>query len=560
MHFVTRPFHDLSLSLGLSLVLVCASRLSAQAVLIDSVGLAVDEGRGTSTAFVGDVDADGYADVIVGAPAFQTIFVGPTGAVLLISGRTGATMKTISGTSLGDDFGRAVAGAGDADADGFPDFVVGAPQADVMGQGSGTATLFSGATGAVLFALSGDSAYDYFGSAVAGAGDVDGDGHDDLIIGAPSDDPHGLSSGSARVVSGATGMTLFLITGDSAYDRCGASVAGAGDVNHDGHADLLVGCPGDTLAGITVGSVRLVSGADGQTLFTWHGAGNEDDFGSSVAAAGDVNGDGTDDIAVGARLDDVGAVNSGGAYLFSGADGTLLREFHGVAAGDLFGTAVFGAGDMNGDGRPELIVGAPHDHCDGSNCGGATVFSGATGEALYTYHGGPNEQLGYAVGGGHDVDGDGNDDIIVGLPFANTVNGLGTGEARVYSATVWLNLGLPASGGPGDQGSEFFTAKGNLHPEQPYSLSLAGAAPFAPSALVVGLAVINAPFKGATMVPRPDFISMAIPTDAAGKLSIAGVWPAGVPGGLTLTMQWWSQDPGVESGMSASNALQVVTP
>jgi len=538
----------------------CAALLPAQAVLAESGGESNDEGLGASVGFAGDVDGDGFDDVIVGAPQFKLTATKRPGRALVISGKTGATLHTLLGTADFDDFGRAAAGAGDVDADGSADVIVGAPRADLLGTDAGTATVFSGATGAALFTLSGDSAFDGFGSAVACAGDVDGDGHDDLIIGAPNDDPHGFSSGSARVVSGVNGATLFLITGDSAYDLCGASVAGAGDVNEDGHADLLVGMPGDSFAGIPGGTARVVSGATGLTLFAWHGAAAEDDFGAAVAGVGDMNGDGVPDFAVGARLDDHGALNSGAVYLFSGASGLLLREHHGSAVGDLFGSAVFGAGDMNGDGRPELVVGAPYDHCNGSNCGAASVFSGATGGLLYAYHGAAGEFLGSSVGGRGDADGDGHDDIIVGLPFADTIYGTGAGQARVYSATVWLNLGLAASGGPGAQGSALFSATGDLQPQQPFSLSLSGAASLAPSMLVVGLSVINAPFKGATMVPRPDFVSVAIPTDAAGGLTLAGFWPAGVPADLTLTMQWWSLDPGADAGMSSSNALQAITP
>ena len=163
------------------------------------------------------------------------------------------------------------------------------------------ATTFAQVTHTELFTFSGDSAGDEFGLSVSGAGDVNGDGFADLIVGAPGDDNNGIASGSARVLSGIDGSTLFTFDGDSAFDLFGDSVSGAGDVNGDGFADLIVGAPFDDNGGIASGSAGVLSGFDGSTLFTFDGDSAGDFFGVSVNGLGDLNGDGLDDFVVGSN-------------------------------------------------------------------------------------------------------------------------------------------------------------------------------------------------------------------------------------------------------------------
>ena len=301
-----------------------------------------------------------------------------------------------------------------------------------------------------LFTVRGDSANDFLGCSVSGAGDVNGDGTPDLIVGAPYDDNNGDESGSARVLSGLDGSTLFTFNGDSAGDRFGDSVSGAGDVNGDGRADLVVGAPHD---GGNRGSVRVLSGLDGSTLFTFNGdrAGDYfgdpfgdsapdqigdstgDHFGRSVSGAGDVNGDGRADLIVGAPH---GGGNRGSARVLSGLDGSTLFTFNGDSAGDHFGRSVSGAGDVNGDGRADLIVGALGDDNKGARSGSVRVFSGLDGSTLFTFDGdSEHARFGRSVSGAGDLNGDGLDDFVVG-GAGGTVTITGTGFARVFVSST----------------------------------------------------------------------------------------------------------------------------
>lgn len=314
---------------------------------------------GDAVSGAGDVNQDGYDDLIVGAPGDDTENGTNSGSATLIDGETGDQLFKWLGDSGGDAFGFSVSGAGDVDFNGYPDVIVGAPMNDVNGGNTGSAYVYSGMDYSEIHAFHSFSSGDRLGNSVAGAGDVNMDDHDDLIVGLEDSDPTGKSSGSAYVYSGANGFLLLAFNGDTGGDEMGRSVGPAGDGNQDGHADIIVGSPGDSPNDIhKAGNATVFSGFDGDTLFRWDGEEIGEALGSSVAEAGDVNGDGYTDYIVGAPLSDPNGASSGRAAVFLGTTGELIYSLDGASAGQYLGHAVDGVHDVNDDGFDDLIVGA----------------------------------------------------------------------------------------------------------------------------------------------------------------------------------------------------------
>jgi len=344
-------------------------------------------------------------------------------------------IHTFEGEAAGERFGASVAGLGDVDGDGYADVAVGAPHADPNGPSSGLVRVFSGRDGHELWRLEGDSASDWFGFSIDGAGDVDGDGVGDLVIGSPMGTP---PEGRATVVSGRDGGTIWVWIGGAPGERFGHAVAGAGDVDGDGFADVIVGAPNSNAAGTFAGRARVFSGADGSVLHSFDGAA-WDQLGFSVSGAGDMDGDGLADVVVGAPLADRTAFNSGSAFVFSGADGSELLAVHGVQIGDQLGSVVNGAGDVNADGTPDFLVGVPAADVNAIDSGAVEVRSGADGSVWLTLSGrksGEFLQQGAGVG---DVDGDGFADVALGSPAADG-KGSESGVVRLHSGKTGAEL------------------------------------------------------------------------------------------------------------------------
>ena len=269
-----------------------------------------------------------------------------------------------------------VSRAGDVDKDGWGDVIVGAHNDDNKGSNSGMARVFAGKTGAIVRTLNGDSAGDLFGQSVGYIGDINNDLHSEVIVGAYMDDNAGTNSGMARVFDGKTGNTIWTINGDSAGDGFGGFVAYAGDVNKDGTPDFVVGACQDDNNGTDSGSARAFSGKTGTALWTVNGNAAGDAFGHPVNYAGDVNKDGHDDVIVGAYGNDKGGTDAGMAKVISGKDAKVLHSFFGSSRGDDLGIGVCAAGDVNGDGYGDVVVGADLVDKSASNAGQVTVHSG----------------------------------------------------------------------------------------------------------------------------------------------------------------------------------------
>jgi len=364
-----------------------------------------------------------------------------------------------TGEAVGDWFGWKLRGAGDVDRDGYGDVIVGARRNDQVFNNSGKAYIYSGFDGSLLFEFVGETANDEFGVSASGAGDVNGDGYHDVIVGAYLNDASGSNAGRAYVFYGGPGpfpvlrtaaLADLIINGSAAGDNLGWEVAGIGDWDGDGAPDLLAGAIGNSNGG--PGKAAVYSGADGSLIDEFVGEAPGDLFGYSIADAGDVNGDGVTDLVVGAQRNDAGGSNAGRAYVYSGADASQLHVFTGEQAGDSFGAAVAGAGDPNQDGRADLIVGAPRYDGGGrpdSNTGRAYVLSGLDGSQLDVFTGSQSSaELGWAVSAAADLDGDGGTDLLVAAPTDGVPGRRLAG--RVYAFSGQSGALLDVFGGESD--------------------------------------------------------------------------------------------------------------
>jgi len=390
----------------------------------------------------GEMNGDGKADIAVGAPFEDVGGSANQGRVYAFSGADGSLLFALGtpNPQTAAYFGHSVA-VGDVNGDGRADIAVGAPNEDVVITDQGRTYVFSGADGSLLFIL--DTVFPQgggnFGMSVA-MGDVNGDGRGDTVVGAYGEEVDGNPyQGRAYVFSGADGSLLFTLDtpNPQVQSSFGNSVA-VGDVNGDGKADIAVGAYAEDVAGnAQQGRCYVFSGADGSLLLTldtpnpqWNAQ-----FGWWVTV-GDVNGDDKADIAVGAPFEDVGGNVDGRAYVFSGADGSLLFTLvsPNPQASRPFGWSV-AVGDVNGDGKGDIAVGAVEDVGGNTQQGRCYVFSGADGSLLFTLDT-PNPQaeasFGNSVAVG-DVNGDGKEDIAVGAFWEDAGGNAHQGRSYVFS-------------------------------------------------------------------------------------------------------------------------------
>jgi hypothetical protein len=391
-----------------------------QELLFEVSGDTSYSGFGSFIAPAGDVNADGYPDLLVGIPYEPNGRIVP-GNVRIFSGKDGALLDSKFGSIDNEYFGAGVAGGFDMNQDGYADFLVGAPGATY---GSALrARLYSGKDLSILWSADGDASDDGFGYAVANCGDVDQDGVHDWVVGASGAMFAGARVGFIRVFSGSTGSVIYTVYGSDANAAFGSVVSGAGDVDGDGFDDVLVGSP-DSRASPFGGRAQVYSGKTATLIFDE--LNNSSDarlFGWSVSWAGDLDLDGFDDVMIGTfdyRADFCDLSKEGFAWAYSGQTGAALHQYQGDADNDVFGISVHGCGDVNRDGWPDFIIGAPHIsntpilYCHDAP-GYARLYSGRTGVPLYNFTGGgPNYNFGYAVSDVGDVNLDGFPDVAVG--------------------------------------------------------------------------------------------------------------------------------------------------
>ena len=390
----------------------------------------------------GDVNGDGIDEVVTSAPQ-KAIDGAGAGKVYAYSGKDGALLWSRDGEG-GWFLGRGVERAGDVNADGVPDVVASAPGGDRV-------FVFDGKSGSTLLEIKASQPGEALGQHVRGIGDVNGDGHGDVLVGAPQFDPQDASgeeladAGRAAIYSGADGDLLWQETGDRAGARLGETVTGGfdgryrvwavgapgvaevvlvrasvpeastgasegasetvvralqvegrqvlrgevsaafyggmfmslvGDVDADGIKDLYVSDWQDGAVGPAAGKIYVYGGADGRRLLTMSGEASGDGFGIGSAEAGDVDGDGHDDLVVGAWRHGSAAPGAGKVYVISGRSGRVLRTITSKVDGETFGFDAQGLGDVDGDGRQDLLITSAWSRVSGARSGRIFVLAG----------------------------------------------------------------------------------------------------------------------------------------------------------------------------------------
>ncbi len=278
------------------------------------------------------------------------------GVVHVLSFVSGQVIWSVSGTWT-SRFGSSLDGGRDVDGDGTPDFIVGAPEFDVGSpfDNRGRAVVYSGATGQVIHEVQGGGLNYMLGTSVALLGDLSGDGKSEFAVGAPF---AAANRGQATIHDGATASVIHTIDGAASGDEFGAAIARIDDVTNDGVADVLIGAPYHSFS--QEGRLYCVSGATGSTAWTVDGTQPSEHFGHAVASLGDVNGDGVSELVVGAPDHDANVPDDGRATVCSGVDGSTIWFADGPAIYMKAGTDVDNAHDLNGDGINDVLVGMPY--------------------------------------------------------------------------------------------------------------------------------------------------------------------------------------------------------
>lgn len=355
----------------------------------------------------------------------------------------------VEGEQQGAEFGLSVASAGDVNGDNYDDVIIGAPRYDAGVYREGAALLYYGSAAGLSdspnWVAGGGQTGGRFGFAVASAGDVNNDGYDDIVVGAYAYNDDNTKVGAVYIFHGsASGLSQTADTsliGSQTNAEFGYAVASAGDVNGDDFDDVIVGARyGSSLT--NEGAVYLYLGSPSGLSETavWSATGGQAGaaFGSAVASAGDVNGDGYADVAIGAPYYDETFTNEGAAFVFRGSDvglsDTPHRRFLGGQEEAAFGSAAASAGDVNGDGYSDLVIGAPHYSATRPNEGAAFLYNGspaglpASPDRILI---GGQEGAGYgvSVGAAGDINGDSYDDVVIG---ANLYTGDQSQEGAIF--------------------------------------------------------------------------------------------------------------------------------
>ncbi len=418
----------LCLGAWLSCLGACAAQLPLR---YENLGIGGGEVQLMAVRRGGDVDGDGFKDYLVGVPR-NSAFALSNGAVRAFSGRDGSLLMTfytpMPASPTGQLLGVGVCDAGDVDGDGYDDVAAVANNLNNV-----TLFVFSGATGSVIHSVGNIVSLSLY--KIDNMGDLNGDGIDDLAV-LVSDN----ATTAFRVYSGADLSVLYILPHAPGFD--GAILRNAGDVNGDGVDDLIVGAfdyPATAPLSQQTGAVVVLSGFNGSVIHALLGplpgmgmSGNvvPSQYGISVDGLGDLNGDGLSEFAV-------GAPGYGAIHVYSGADASLMATLVGSGPMDEFGQVLSRCGDVDGDGTPDLAAGASNWGSTGpgtppQDAGRILVFSGVDFSLLFQVAGDqPNQRVGALVMGLGDLNGDGFPEI--GCTINDSSVASNNGGVRVYS-------------------------------------------------------------------------------------------------------------------------------
>jgi hypothetical protein len=550
---------------GLVAAALAASSAGAQTQMREQLGGTATEMLGFSVAGIGDVDFDGKPDFAVGAPGDDTMGTN-RGAVRIFSGATGSLCGTLFGNSDEGMFGYSVANAGDVNFNGSPDLIIGAPNAlEPGGSRTGMIQVVDVKIGQYLWSAYGDAAYDMFGYSVAGGIDANQDGYSDLLVGAPASDSNGADAGSVRAFDGRTGAIFTTFHGAEANEMFGIRVAVVGDATLDGYADFAIGACFAKWQTLSTGRVALYDGLSGAVL--WNVFGNVDNstMGSALAGGLDFNQDGRADVLVG-----LPGTAAGRVQVRSGLNGAVLFDKLG-SGDDGYGNGVTVLDDLSGDGRKDFAVSAPQSSASGT--GYVEVRSGSNGALLFRLLG---EQGGEYFGNGlaksGDVNGDGKCELLAGAPFHDVKAPYQAGAVRLFSGALlpamsycWGKTNsagctpvLGSTGLPHDLGST------------PFWIQATNVVNQRPGTLIYGMNAAWTPFQGGTLCVASPVTRMPVVwsggsasgNDCTGSLSFdfkarmdSGLDPR-LEAGRTVYTQAWFRDGAASFGTGLSNALR----
>ena len=532
---------------------------AAQATLYEWTGTDNDFGRNQrSVTGIDDVDGDGVPDLLIGKP--RDVTLGPlTGRADVVSGRDGSLIRSIYGRATPNGFGGSTSRLDDIDGDGVEDFAIGAPVpgGNLLPLTKPYVRIISGRTGTLLREFESAVVSRWFGASIRPTPDVDGDGHRELLIGACCypDDP--AIGAVVDLVSPATGATLREFSGTYWDTTFGWSVDAAGDLDGDGVTEILVGSPFDTPPNAPsshLGSARVYSAVTGAQVAAYYGNLWGSWAGATVAGLGDVDSDGVSDFAIGSSAVDYGALLNSRVDVRSGATGALLYTVS--DPGMQLGWTIEPTGDQDGDGVADFVVFARSLQIGTPSL--LRVVSGRTGATIVQVAGSPSLLIGPIIVDAGDINGDGRRDLLVERGETTDPNAqrvqlvlLGAEAPTAYCIAKTNSLGcVPAISSSGGA---------SLSVGDNFTVSAINVLNNKPGVLLWSASALNAPFAGGTLCVAPASFSIRGPVldsgglvppwnDCSGAYSFhfshALMNSRGLTAGTTLYAQFISRDNG----------------